>query len=166
MKGRIFSISCAIAVMALAGCTDIASPVSSVTADDHHDNSSSLPVDQALNKMNPELKVGIDSAGIYQLSMVVGAGGMAGSPELLAMRSIDSVEFEMLSPEQQLIDFRTTDDIVSSGVMRNDGFASLTTTATVDWAPPTAVMAGSIAVMTIHTDKGVVQRSTALPADM
>jgi hypothetical protein len=152
--------------MALVGCTDVASPVSSVTPDDNQEHGSSLTVDEALNKMNPELKVGIDSAGVYQLSMVVGAGGMAGSPELQTMRSIESVEFEMRSPQQQLIDFRSTDDIVSSGVMRNDGFASLVATATVDLAPPTEIPVGSIAVMTIHTDKGIVRRSESIPVEM
>jgi hypothetical protein len=161
MKGRIVAISCAIALMAIAGCTDVVTPVS---AEQEQENT--VKVDEALNKMNPELKVGVDPNGVYQLSMVVGAGGMAGSPDLVAMRGIKSVVFEMLTPAQELIDFRTTDDIVSSGVMRNDGFASLVTTATVNWDPPTDILAGSMAVMTIHTDAGVVQRSAEIPAEM
>ena len=164
MKGRMVAITCAIAVMALAGCTDVVTPVSSETPD--QGTGGSMQVDEALNKMDPELKVGVDPNGVYQLSMVVGAGGMAGSPDLVAMRSITKVEFEMLSPAQQVMDFRITDDIVSSGVMRNDGFASIVTTAAVDWVPPTAVLAGSKAVMTIHTTNGVVQRSEELPSPM
>jgi hypothetical protein len=41
----------------------------------------------------------------------------------------------------------------------------LTITANVNWVPPTEIETGTYAVMTIHTNDGVVERSAMLPAE-
>lgn len=164
MKSRMIAVSCAVVAMAIAGCADASSPVAGNPGNNTGGIGSSRQIDKSLDKLNPEMRAWVSEEGGYELSMLVGAGGMSDSPELEAIRGIRAVEFQIYSPERQRIDFRSTDDVISSGVARDDGLTSLTVTANVEWTPPTPVTAGTFAVMTIHTDDGVVERSGQIPA--
>jgi hypothetical protein len=166
MKSRVIAVMCAIMVMAGVGCTDSPSPVSPDQSSGLENGGaigSQYQIDEGLNKLDPKLQASVREDGAYELSMLVGGGGMPNSPELAALRGINVVEFEIRTPEMQPIDFRRTDDIISSGVARDDGFTSITATASVELSPPANLQAGSSVEMTIYTDDGVVKRSSTLP---
>jgi hypothetical protein len=112
MKSRMIAVTCAVAVMALAGCADGSSPVSG-TPDNTGGIGSNRQIDETLNKLNPELQAWASQEGGYELGMLVGVGGMPESQEFEAVRGIRNVDFQIYGPTKELIDFRSTDDIIS-----------------------------------------------------
>ena len=113
-----------------------------------------------LAKLQPELHIVPQLGESFELIFTAGAGGTSDSPEMVAIRSIEQVTFEIYDPGNRLIDSRTTQEVTTSGVLRGDDMvASLTAGAKVEWVAPGAIAPGTYAVMIVSNDRErVVQR--------
>lgn len=164
MKNKLPNIIVALLLVVAAGCTGTKN---SSSGEGERAVKVAVPtdsLDEALDQIDPQFTISTNEPGDYYFAMLTGGGGKPEDTRMGTLRSIQTVTFEVFGPDGVLIGSRTTDDIVSSGVMNGEtGEASLTLMANVEWSAPSEVAPGSYAVMTIRTSNGRIARRLPLP---
>jgi hypothetical protein len=166
MKNLLPKIVALLMLVVLAGCTGTKNSAGGDGTASGKISVSPDSLDRELERIDPQFTVSSNGPGSYSFMMVTGGGGRPEEKRMETLRGIQSVTFQVFSPDNRLIGTASTDDIVSRGVMNGQtGEASLTLTASVQWSAPSLVTPGSYVVMTVHTSKGMIARRQPLPVE-
>jgi hypothetical protein len=161
MSLRTLSLSLPLLALAALGCG------SSRTA-----SGSSGPLDRAAiersssplyESLNPQFNVVPAPGGGYTFIFSAGASGTSDSPDMRALRSINSVTFTVYAPDGRAYDSLTTNDVPTSGVQNSGGGASLTATASAEWRPSDAPPPGTRVIARAYATDGVIVRMAEVP---
>lgn len=112
--------------------------------------------------LNPQVDVIKNSDGTYTFTFSASASGTPDAPRMSALRGITRATFAVRDRSGNALDSLTTTDIPTSGVT-NDGVASLTATASVNWRPRTPPSHGSTVVLRTEGTHGTLVRAVDLP---
>src|SRR5690349_6024936 len=133
MKYRFLTIAATFALAMLAGCTGTKNATDGEGARTLKVAVTPDSLDQALDRIDPQFNVSGDAPGSYTFAMLTGGGGKPEDKRMETLRSMQTVTFEVFGPDGKLLGSRSTDNIISSGVMNGQtGEASLTLMASVE----------------------------------
>jgi hypothetical protein len=120
-------------------------------------------LDPALEALDPIFTI-VEAGGKYSLSMQASAAGTTNSPRMSALRSIQSVTFQIRSSNGDLVDELTTEEVTTSGVRNTNGESSLTGSAGVTWEGNPGP--GGHGTMIVRSAKGIAVRRAEFPASI
>lgn len=124
------------------------------------------PIDPALEALAPRFFATPRPDGTYYIGFSANAGGSPTSPNLVALRGIHSLSAEIYAPDNHRIDSLGTQAIIASGTMQGEGDqVSITGTGGVLWKPASTPPPGTVVLITIRGDHGMLGRLVTVVPD-
>lgn len=122
-------------------------------------------LDPELEALNPDFTITRPGEGGFILNFRAGGGGVPGSPVMNALNRLSSVGFQIYAPDGRQLASVATQEINTSGIANaENGQASLTAFANIEWEPSEPLIPGTFAIAILRSDRGALARRVEFPS--
>lgn len=152
-RGSVLSMGIIALTMLISACSDSSSPISPTV-----NTLGNVEGDPGIlaSLQDPQVSVQVGEPGQVRLLFTAGASGTTESESMRAARIIESVEFEVRTETNALVDREMTTNVVTTGVIRPDDQASLTVFADSDWDSVEPIQRGRYLIGIVRGRNGEV----------
>lgn len=153
-RSSILSAGLAALALMVSACSQTSNPTASTTPT-VNENSTQIPGQPGIlaRLQDPVLTADLGPTSTVRFIWAAGASGTSNAPAMIAARSIERVDFQVHDPSGLIIDTRTT-NAIPTGVMRDNGVASITIVADTEWPMVTRIEEGSYVVAIVRGING------------